>query len=157
MRQLPICLLAIPLMGCEPSAARKAPISLTPGYYVFELPDFVPTKGGDNGECVENGAEEVLPVMLLKFAFDALKDCQVQEPVRKGNYLTVAGTCAPPANVASGTMDIESNATIEADGVYGSFKVDMANVDQSTSDAKKAALLTKLARFKFVAKRIGDC
>lgn len=148
---------ALLLAGCEPPAASEDPISSAPGLYAIKLPSFFPSKSiPEKASCIKDGAEKMLAERLIGVPFEAV-ECKVQPLVRKGNFLTVSGTCTPPSNVAKGMMGVEGQAIVESTAITGSFKLDLSAIEASGSDATKASILTKLTRFRFEARRVGDC
>jgi len=159
MRRGLMCLALLPLAGCEPPEAREAPVNPTPGLYVFQLPVFIQTVKGaeDKPVCLEGGYEEALPARLLNLAFETLPDCSTEGPKRKGNYLTIAGACTAPADVAEGRFGIEGLETVSANEVNGSFSLDLSKLKLTTAEGKRWAMLAKVTRFPFKAKRIGEC
>lgn len=160
MRQLLFVLCAFPLAGCEPSAARENPVDVQPGRYVFDLPmELTPAAMRQNSwQCVYPGLHQKgVPLMLIRLPFETLKDCRVDEPVRKGNLITIKGSCNPPEGVSGDSMEIVGEATIAADGVDGKFEVDTSKLDPNSTNSGKLEELKGLKTFKVFAKRTGEC
>lgn len=160
MRHLIFVLCAIPLAGCEPSAARETPVDVQPGRYVYDMPAaFTPAAMRRNSwTCVYPGLNQKgVPLEVIKLPFETLKDCRVDEPVRKGNLMTIKGSCTPPEGVSGSSIEITGEATIAADAVYGKFDLDTSKLDPNPANTEKLQELERLKTFNVVSKRTGEC